>query len=259
STLEDIPLKTSLQLLLSQRNLAYEVKNGLLSIYYRQSFDPGGNEPVSAEGSEGKAEASMAGGIETPPPDWTQVTGPLYPTASPLYGLDDVTAADKQRTDQARIALNQPTEMPFPEKTPLQDVLNHLRQATVSQTLPCGLPIYLDPIGLENLDLTPESPIRMQLEGVRLKTTLELLLKQLGLVYVVRQGVVIITDPEALVSTPNPREQSEFVQQLRRSGGVIMGGMGGMGIGGGMMGGWGGGMGGMGGGMGGSSTSGGFR
>ena len=222
--LEGIPLKTTLQLLLSQRNLTYKVRHGLLSISSRPSYDPKAEESASAK--------MLGTKVSHNPPDWTTVTGPIYPTESPLYGLDDVTPADQERTNQVQIALRKTLPMPFASETPLQDVLAYVREKTTNDTFPSGLPIYLDPTGLESLELTPDSKVRIDLAGVRLKTTLNLLLKQLDLVYVVRQGVIIITSPDALQSMPNPNEQSEFVQQLHRNWTHFMGGMGG-GLGGG--------------------------
>ena len=50
----------------------------------------------------------------------------------------------------------------------------HLRQAL-------GAPVVLDLAALKRQDLTPESTVRLQLEGVRLKTGLKLLLDHCGI------------------------------------------------------------------------------
>ncbi len=78
----------------------------------------------------------------------------------------------------------------------------------------------------------------MTLEGVKLKTTLRLMLKQVGLNYVVKEGVVIVGDPESEsfmqeagmygMSTPGVPgygivPEGGFPQ-------LMMGGMGGMGV-----------------------------
>ena len=93
------------------------------------------------------------------------------------------------------------------------------------------------------------SPVSLDLEGVPLKTTLRLMLKQLGLTYTVKDGFLMITSQES------EDQQTEIrvypVADLALIPISLMGGGGGMGGMGGGMGGMGGGMGGMGGGMGG--------
>ena len=81
----------------------------------------------------------------------------------------------------------------FPDDTPLSDVLKYIKAAT-DQTGKRGIPIYVDPAGLSNAERNIESPVSLDLEGIRLKTTLRLILKQLNLVYYVRDGLLIITD-----------------------------------------------------------------
>ncbi len=153
--------------------------------------------------------------------------------------------------------LDQPIAMSFPNETPLEDVLKYIKQATQDAN-DSGIPIYVDPLGMQEADKTLTSPVSIDLEGVPLKTTLRLLLKQLGLTYTVKDGFLMITSQES------EDQQTEIrvypvadlaIIPLSLMGGRRHGhgGMGGMGGGmGGMGGGMGmGGMGGMGGGMGG--------
>ena len=99
------------------------------------------------------------------------------------------------------------------------------------------------------------SPIRIQLEGLPLRTTLRLALDQIGLDYRVRDGLVYITDRSSLFEEEAQAAQAALLAEARARGmnrGAGMSGMGaGMGGMGGGMGGMSGGMGGMGGGMGG--------
>ncbi len=92
------------------------------------------------------------------------------------------------------------------------------------------------------------SPVTIDLNGVSLKTTLRLILRQLGLTYTVKDGLMTITSE---TSIDQPTEIRVYpVADLAIIPLSLMGGGGGGGMGGGM-GGMGGGMGGMGGGMGG--------
>jgi RNA polymerase sigma factor (sigma-70 family) len=89
--------------------------------------------------------------------------------------------------------LEEPISMSFQEETPLEDVLKYIKQATTSKTY-AGLPIYVDPDGLIDADKTLNSTVRnMDLDGIPLKISLRLLLRQLGLAYCVRDGVLIIS------------------------------------------------------------------
>ncbi len=130
-----------------------------------------------------------------------------------------------------------------------------------------GIPIYVDPIGLQEAERSLNSTVQIDLEGVPLKTTLRLMLKQLGLAYTVKDGFLMITsedseDQQTEIRVYPVADLAIIPMSLMMGGGGgggmgMMGGMGGGGMGGGGMGGggMGGGMGGMGGGMGGGMMS----
>ena len=72
--------------------------------------------------------------------------------------------------------LDEPITMPFATETPLDDILKYVKQATSTPTYP-GIPIYIDPVGLQRPRTTLRSSVKIDLEGVPLRTTLRLLLK----------------------------------------------------------------------------------
>jgi len=87
--------------------------------------------------------------------------------------------------------------MSFLEETPLEEVLKHIKQATASPDLADGIPIYVDPIGMQEAEKSMTSTVRnMDLKGVPLRRTLQLLLKQLDLIYFVDDGILCITSQE---------------------------------------------------------------
>jgi hypothetical protein len=90
------------------------------------------------------------------------------------------------------VALEQPVPIPFPEDTPLEDVLKYI-QITAHGPDGKGIPIYVDPMGLQEAEKTLTSTVRIDLEGVALKTTLRLCLDQLDLSYSIRDGLLLIT------------------------------------------------------------------
>ncbi len=92
--------------------------------------------------------------------------------------------------------LEQPVAMSFPYDTPLEDVLKYIKQATQGPS-GSGIPIYVDPVGLQEAEKTLTSPVKLDLEGIPLRRTLQLLLKQLGLGYFVDDGILVISSQES--------------------------------------------------------------
>ena len=60
------------------------------------------------------------------------------------------------------------------------------------------LSIYVDPKGIQQVGATLNSTVAIDLDGVPLKTSLRLMLKQLGLAYCVRDGVLIISSVDGI-------------------------------------------------------------
>ncbi len=90
----------------------------------------------------------------------------------------------------------------FPDETPLGDFLKHIKDATKSPGMPNGFPIYVDPIGLQEADKSMTSTVTIDLEGVPLRRTLQLVLKQLGLAYLVADGMIYITSQDDMDQMP---------------------------------------------------------
>ncbi len=89
------------------------------------------------------------------------------------------------------VALLRPYRFPFAKPTPLFEVCAHLKQTLKSE-------VVLDLAALGRQDVEPEDRVQLDLEGVRLKTGLKLLLDQVGLTYriVAEDNLMIITDLE---------------------------------------------------------------
>jgi hypothetical protein len=88
-------------------------------------------------------------------------------------------------------ALLRPMDLPFAEETPLEGVAAFLRRAL-------GARVVLDRAALDRQGIGPDETVRLELEGVRLKTGLKLLLDQVGLTYrvVPEDNLLILTDAE---------------------------------------------------------------
>jgi len=124
-------------------------------------------------------------------------------------GLDEREPAQKAAhgsTKGATLqdALLRPYRFPFSRPTPLEQVCTHLRQTL-------NAPVVLDLAALDRQNVEPSDAVQLDLEGVRLKTGLKLLLDQLGLTYrvVAEDNLMIITD-SAGSEEPNDRILSEL-------------------------------------------------
>jgi len=108
--------------------------------------------------------------------------------------------------------LEKPVDMSFPNDTPLEEVLDHIREETKGPDFPNGLPIYVDPVGLQEAEKTLTSTIQIDLVGVPLRRTLHLALSQLGLVYTVGDGILYITSQSSEESILVPTQPSRLVE-----------------------------------------------
>jgi len=95
------------------------------------------------------------------------------------------------------------------EKTPLEDVLKHIKKATSKGQDGKGIPIYVDPVGLLEAEKTLTTPISFTAKGEPLKSSLERLLRSIDLTYVVKDGFLLVTsrsseDPMPARGTPRP-------------------------------------------------------
>jgi hypothetical protein len=82
----------------------------------------------------------------------------------------------------------------------LEDVLKRLKVMSISSRVPNGLPIYVDPIGLQEADATMMTTPGSDLDakGESLKVFLNRVLKPMGLVSQLRDGLVTVTSKESL-------------------------------------------------------------
>jgi hypothetical protein len=106
---------------------------------------------------------------------------------------DVIEACDASPESRALLArLEERVKMSFADETSLRNVLAYLKQATRKSPRDRAIDILVSPSGLEEAGQTLDSTIEMNLEGVPLKTTLRLLLSQLKLACVVKNGRLVI-------------------------------------------------------------------
>jgi len=121
-------------------------------------------------------------------------------------------------------ALDDDTRIEFIE-TPLNQVIDFLKDQH-------DINIEIDTKALDDIGVGSDSPITRNLKGISLRSAFRLMLKDLGLTYVVKDEVLLITTPEEaeskLVTKVYPVGDLVIPIQSGMMGGM-MGGMGGMG------------------------------
>jgi RNA polymerase sigma factor (sigma-70 family) len=197
-----VPLKTALDAALRPLRLGATIQDGLLVVTSRQEVTLIELRALNEVLQQNAITPRTAAGEGLSPSEWLKRRhghGIIFSANSP-HEFDPEAEA---RTRAVLDALKKPVPMPFKNETPLGEVLAHIREQTKSQELPDGIPIYVDPVGLNEAEKTMTSPITFDLKGVALRESLPLLLRQLGLVYTVKDGLLSITS-ESSENAPSP-------------------------------------------------------
>jgi hypothetical protein len=96
--------------------------------------------------------------------------------------------------------------MKFPDPALLSDVFKYVKQATVAPGY-SGIPINVDPVGLQVAECSLKSPVTIDAKNTPLKVTLTQLLSQLRLEYVV-QKIYISSSVQTVGSRRSSRTAS---------------------------------------------------
>jgi hypothetical protein len=122
----------------------------------------------------------------------------LRPGGPPIYSeFPDFTTARffRVRNEMIKRKLDQPIPMHFRQETPLNEVLKYIRESTRDAKFP-GIPIYVDPLGLQTAGRSMNSTVTIELDAIPVKDALRLCLKQLGLGFNVRSGFLLISNED---------------------------------------------------------------
>jgi hypothetical protein len=153
--------------------------------------------------------------LDAAPPEFLPLTMAVAHAedSGPLEASDD-------RSQKIAAVLSKVIPMPFPVETPLENVIKYIRDSTRNQAFSDGIPIYVDPLGLVEVEKTMSSTVIFDVKEVPLRTSLKLILKQLGLTYQVKDGLLTITSPDS----ENQSAENDLAER-----GNAMGGIGAMG------------------------------
>jgi hypothetical protein len=109
-----------------------------------------------------------------------------------------VPAPESARTKALRAKLDEPIAIELPNETALEDVLASIKKATKKGPNDPGVPIYIDPAGLQEVGSTFASIVRIKERRLPLRVLLDRLGDQLGFAYTVKDEVVIISSPAGI-------------------------------------------------------------
>ena len=114
--------------------------------------------------------------------------------ADGLSGDRNSVVAKNTRIRRALVRL---ATKPFGTDRTLEDFIDYIKEETRD---PQGqmIAVYVDPVSLQEAEKTMKSTLAsVDLDGVPLRTSLQLGLKQLGLAYVVKDGLIYIISAES--------------------------------------------------------------
>ena len=91
------------------------------------------------------------------------------------------------------MALDQPFDAKLIPRPTLALLLQEIKRVTRNGVLWDGIPIFVDPIGLQEAGVTMNSPVTVSSKAVTIRKALQDALGQLKLVYTVKDGWMMIT------------------------------------------------------------------
>ncbi|MEX2288187.1 MAG: hypothetical protein WD648_13920 [Planctomycetaceae bacterium] len=123
------------------------------------------------------------------PKDWKEITG----RRDKHQQKNNRKRTEKEEKIQK--SLSQPINLHF-EKAPLREILQHISTTA-------GVDVFLDDLGLQDVGMTSDWQLSIDVDGVMLKSALNLLLEPLELAYTIQDEVLKVTS--------KTRQQGELV------------------------------------------------
>ncbi len=102
--------------------------------------------------------------------------------------VGETNSASVDRIEKALRSPLRPAGLSFID-TPLESVVSVLQSDY-------DMPVQLDTPALDEIGLGPDEPVSIELHNISLRSALRLMLKQLGLTYMIRDEVLMITTPD---------------------------------------------------------------
>lgn len=148
------------------------------------------------------AMAQQTWSVEHATDEWGLFTTKILDALQPYIESDDDGSLHwmgfgSAATHKIWLELEKQVSMPFANETSIEDILKYIKTVTSRPGLEGGIPIYVDPIGLSESEKTMASTVTLDVEGVPLRKTLKLILSQLDMTYIVKDGLLTITSKDS--------------------------------------------------------------
>gem|GEM_PF-5123525 len=184
-----------------------------------------GRDAGQAQGGSVQQVAPSKGSDQVPPPD-TKQSGELKPNQlyyehvrdyqqriEGYYLAQSSKEALKQqelqkKTEHVRELLSRKCDLAFPHGVSLDQFLKAVRSATSSKNDP-GIPIYVNPVGLQDASKSLESDVVVEPRGT-LAEVLDRVLKPLNLQYEVQNGFLMIVSRLGIVESRLTRVEGKL-------------------------------------------------
>jgi hypothetical protein len=118
--------------------------------------------------------------------------------------LDALAFYRQPRTEGICEVLSEPLVIAYPDGAALEDMLKDIKACTTGKAkLKSGIPIYVDPMGLQEANQTMTSKVKRPVISGRmtLGDQIRQALEPLGLAYMVKDGFLMITSKESWESS----------------------------------------------------------
>ena len=129
-----------------------------------------------------------------------------------------IAASVEDKNEQIRRKLEMTIPHEMPPKATLSHVLKALKKLTTDATFP-GIPIYVDPVGLAEANMTVESEIKLDYKDLpvpqNIKMVLTLALRSSGLSYEVRDGLLMVSTALSHPRAPCRSDRTEARSRAR--------------------------------------------
>ncbi|WP_422928840.1 RNA polymerase sigma factor [Singulisphaera sp. PoT] len=124
---------------------------------------------------------------------------PDAPPKSEVVSKDDIAKQAEVTTRAIQFRLNHPSELAYPVHMKLEDFLKAIKTQSKCPELPNGMPIYVDPEGLQEAGQTMTSMVNLDRKGVSIGEDLRCALRMLSMSYYVNSGMVMMSSRTAVL------------------------------------------------------------
>jgi RNA polymerase sigma factor (sigma-70 family) len=151
---------------------------------------PAGGAPAGSDAAVGVEQKAINSGSAAPAQDERANAEKAERTR--LQHAASQRAPTELKNARIRQRLDLVIDVVYPEGGNLEVLLKHIKQVTTDEKYP-GIPIYVDPFGLSDVDKSMSTKVALDFKQQSIRSVLHYTLRPLGLSYDVRDGFLMIS------------------------------------------------------------------